>query len=74
MDISVTRQKPGIGIIPYSSRNIPKGISGARTIGSPIHLPAFDKPDGIHWYALSERSGTGRKYQFAFFQGYHNNL
>jgi hypothetical protein len=50
MDISATRQKPGIGITPYSSRNIQRGLLGARTRVSPIHLPAFDKPNGIHWY------------------------
>ena len=53
MDISATRQKPGIGITPYSSQNIPRGVLGARTIDSPIHLPAFDKPDGIHWYVAN---------------------
>jgi hypothetical protein len=50
MDISATRQKPGTRITPYSSRNIPRGLLDARTIGSPILLPAFDKPDGIHWF------------------------
>jgi hypothetical protein len=32
MDISMTRQKLGIGITPYSSQNIPRGLLGARTI------------------------------------------
>jgi hypothetical protein len=50
MDISAIRQKPGIWRTPYSSQNIQRGLLGARTIVSPIHLPAFDKPDGIHWY------------------------
>jgi hypothetical protein len=50
MDISSTRQKPRIGITPNSSRNIPRGLLGAKAIDSPIHLPAFDKPDRIHWY------------------------
>jgi hypothetical protein len=26
MDILATRQKPGIGVTPYSSRNIPRGL------------------------------------------------
>jgi hypothetical protein len=38
------------GITPYFSQNIPRGLLGARTIDSPIHLPACDKLDGIHWY------------------------
>ena len=45
------RQKPGTGETPYSSRFIPRGLLGARTIDSPIHHWAFIyfSSSSAHW-------------------------